>query len=135
MADRKILSCAAGALVMGALSAVIPAAWAVEHQVKVEAPRDLVLVRQIDVGDLNLASAKDANSLNDRVRTAVANLCTDDSLVKVRFVATTKWRKRCRDHAWDEARPQISAALRLSRDVTGAEAAVRPAVPITITSQ
>jgi UrcA family protein len=136
MVDPKILSsCAACAIMMGGLSVIVPAAWAINQQLVVSSPHDLVLLRHTDYADLNLADDGDIARLNDRVRSAVTNLCKSSWQQKINFVSTNKWRTRCRDHVWDEVRPQMSAVLHSARELGGYYSPGATAAPITISSQ
>jgi UrcA family protein len=132
----KIASSAIGALVMGALSIIMPAAWAVEHEAIAEGSPDLVMVRHISFTDLNLADDTAQIVLDQRVRGAVDDLCTNASAAARESFPTKrwKWRRTCGNRAWNEARPQIVAAVQQARAFAVSGSPESAATPITISS-
>ena len=135
MADPRMrASCAAGAIMMGALSLLVPAAWAIEYQSESQAPSDLVRVRQVAFGDIDLSDGGAAKTLDQRVRTAVNLLC-ERPAARTKRLSTRNWQSKCQDHAWNEARSQMSLALRLGQQAQATDQVGATAVPIVISTQ
>ena len=64
--------------------------------------------RNVQYGDLNLASAAGRQTLNRRVRGAVRNLC---GVKPASPLSEAIIHRDCASSAWNSARPQIEAAI------------------------
>ena len=129
-----ITSCAAGAIVMGALSIVVPAAWAFDQQMSSEFAYP-VAVRQISLANVTTADSSRAIPVDDQLRAAVIDFCTHARTGVTHHSPSSQWQGKCRQHAWAEAKQQIAAAVdgRLA-DKQGVSLAMNT-LPITISSQ
>jgi hypothetical protein len=126
-----ITSCAAGAIVMGGLSIVVPAAWAFDQQMSSEFAYP-VTVRQISLANVTSADSGLGIRLDDQLEAAVIDLCTHARTGATRQSPSSRWQRKCRQHAWAEAKQQIAAAV--EGRPTDKQLAMNT-LPITISSQ
>ena len=86
-----------------------------------------VVTRRISYADLNLASAAGEQSLNHRVHSGVLGLCDAPSAGPYSSAEA-----RCRDSAWEQARPQIAQAVQRAREIALTGTSTLAAVAITV---
>jgi UrcA family protein len=116
-----------------AVATFVVASPATGAPVYVIAPADVV-TQHISYADLNLASAAGEQTLTNRVRSAVGNLCDEavggnNGGIEYGFNV-----HRCSTSAWGQARPQMALAVQRAREIasTGTSSITASALTITL---
>jgi UrcA family protein len=123
----------AGAVAITATGLFLMAPPASAHAPIVVLASGDVVTRHISYVDLNLASPSGAKTLTGRVNYAVRDLCSeatgsgDDASFTLKFAD-----RKCRNAAWNQARPQISHAIQRATEIASTGSSMIAATAITI---
>jgi UrcA family protein len=130
----KLISISAAVLLTSSVFVLVaPPAFGKVRPVVVVAPD--VVTRHISSADLNLASAAGEQTLNRRVGGAVSSLCQEATGGTDGNYMTVISAGKCRQSAWNQARPQIAQLTQRARDIasTGVSPIAAAAITINLT--
>ena len=129
---NKLLSISAAVLLTsGVFMLVAPPAFGKVRPVVVVANSNIV-TRHISFADLDLSSAAGEGTLNRRVGGAVSGLCQEATGGTDGNYMTVISAGKCRQSAWNQARPQIAQATQRARDIASTGVSPIAAAAITI---
>jgi UrcA family protein len=129
--NKFLTACAAVAIAVGGVTVLAPPASGRVQPLVVTANADIITSR-ISYLDLNLASAPGQLTLNRRVEGAIGNLCTEATAAYDGNFRTGIANRKCRNSAWDQARPQIARAVQRANEIASTGASTIAASAITI---
>jgi|SoiMethySBSTD1v2_1073268.scaffolds.fasta_scaffold1295334_1 UrcA family protein len=128
----KLLSACVAVAITGGSFAMVATPVEAKSPIIVVADSDIV-IRSISYADLNLASASGEATLNGRVGGGIKSLCLEATDGADSGFVPNVWSHKCRTSAWNQARPQVSQAVRRARDIAQNGFSPIAAVAITIT--
>jgi UrcA family protein len=94
-----------------------------------------VVVRQISLATVTSADAAAAIALDDQLKAAVNDLCAHPRPSVTPQSPSSSWQRKCRQHAWAEAKQQIAAAADARPSHRQSASLAMNTLPITISSQ